>query len=287
MKFSPYWAKAEVSDRDRHGDPIVFACWRSSDVSHQDARLRAQAAARRQVDQLIAGEARDRYHYTERPMREEVKQQFKADDGRTFAVITENSYGSLVLNTTRVMFVDIDLPHVTIVHLHPFFKGLPDRTTTPSPEVIEDTLYDAIRRFVSGNQPWSGRLYRTHSGFRLLATHALFEPAGDATQAVFDALAADPLYVRMCRVQECFRARLTPKPWRCGLRERCPRWPRESDEQQQHYQRWKADYLSGQACFATCRLVESIGEAPVHPEAQQIIDIHDEVTRVGESLGLA
>jgi len=27
-------------------------------------------------------------------------------------------------------------------------------------------------------------------------------------------LRSDPEYVKLCRIQECYRARLTPKPWR-------------------------------------------------------------------------
>ena len=37
-------------------------------------------------------------------------QEIKNGSGEAAAVITRNSYGCLVLNTVRAMFVDIDLP---------------------------------------------------------------------------------------------------------------------------------------------------------------------------------
>ncbi len=62
---------------------------------------------------------------------------------------------------------------------------------------------------------WGWRIYRTRAGLRLLATHALFDPETAAADGVFDALGADPLYRQLCKTQKCFRARLTPKYWRC------------------------------------------------------------------------
>jgi hypothetical protein len=69
----------------------------------------------------------------------------------------------------------------------------------------------------SRNHPeWGWRIYRTRAGLRLLATQGLVEADSDVADGVFEALGADPLYRKLCKTQKCFRARLTPKPWRCG-----------------------------------------------------------------------
>ncbi len=118
-------------------------------------------------------------------------------------------------------------------------------------------------------------------------TQDLFGPSSDAAQAVFQSLGADPLYMRLCRNQQSFRARLTPKPWRCGHTQCCIPWPRQTPEQQAEFDRWQARYLECQRDFATCRLVDVIGADRTHPDAEQVIAVHDEVAKVSEDLPLA
>lgn len=58
--------------------------------------------------------------------------------------------------------------------------------------------------------------YNGAEGLRLIATHARLAPTSEASRAFFDAAGTDPVYVRMCLNQHCFRARLSAKPWRSG-----------------------------------------------------------------------
>jgi hypothetical protein len=62
-------------------------------------------------------------------------------------------------------------------------------------------------------------------------------------------LRADPDYVRLCAVQECYRARLTPKPWRCG-------------DGPNH----------------VCELVCGSDSGFVHPDLTEQLAVHDELT---------
>ena len=87
--------------------------------------------------------------------------------------------------------------------------------------------------------------------------------------------------------QKCYRARLTPKPWRCGLRRKPDRWPWLDAKAETRFQRWDAQYRTNSASWATCQLIRQIGNATVHPEVQTIIKLHDSATRVGENLQLA
>ncbi|MEX0679372.1 MAG: hypothetical protein WD063_20010 [Pirellulales bacterium] len=288
MKFPAYWAKATAEDVDRLGKPARISCWRWSDTSRQEAHESALAAARRLLQKAIAGDLPDRYGYGQRPMREEVKQRFTGEDGRLTAAITQNAYGALVLNTARVMFADLDFPAIPPgAQVRHFFKKWFDKQLRPPAQLAEEQTREAVAAFIRENPSWSARVYRTHSGLRVLAAHGLFDPAAESTLAIFRALSTDPLYVRLCKAQECFRARLTPKPWRCGHTERFIPWPRETEDERRRFDAWQADYIARQASFATCRFVETLGDGPVHPEAQTIIDIHDQVTRSGEGLELA
>ncbi len=64
---------------------------------------------------------------------------------------------------------------------------------------------------------WGWRIYRTKAGFRLLATHRPVFPSEPLAEEAFQEFKADILYRKLCVNQKCFRARLTPKSWRCGV----------------------------------------------------------------------
>ena len=185
-----------------------FHSWQWSNTSVEDAYRKAQQTAQRIAQQFVReGRFMDTY-YAERPLREPVLRELQD------AVITRNSYGCQVLNTARAMFVDVDIA---------------------APSAIAKAQAWASR------QPgWNWRVYQTAAGLRLLATHALFDPADPICQTVFDAVDADPLYRKLCQLQECFRARLTPKPWRCESRNPPCRWPYPNQSLERAFQDWKA-----------------------------------------------
>jgi hypothetical protein len=103
MNFPQFWAQGKSGD---------FFCWRWSSQSIAEAQSIANQAAQQLADRFRAGNYPPKQggYYPNRPFREEVMQEIKNDTGETAAVVTRNSYGCLVLNTARVMFVDIDLP---------------------------------------------------------------------------------------------------------------------------------------------------------------------------------
>ena len=49
------------------------------------------------------------------------------------------------------------------------------------------------------------------------------------------------------------------------------------------YERWKEDYETRQAQFATCRFLGPLGNPFVHPEAVQIVELHD-YTHAGQDV---
>src|SRR5258706_6319190 len=103
MNFPQFWA------RGRSGN---FFCWRWSSQSIAEAQSLANQAAQQQADRFRAGDYPPKLggYYPNRPFREQIMQEIKNDAGETTTVVTRNSYGCSVLNTLRVMFVDIDLP---------------------------------------------------------------------------------------------------------------------------------------------------------------------------------
>src|SRR5262245_32685683 len=103
MNFPQFWARGTSGD---------FFCWRWSSQSLAEAQTLADQAAQQLADRFRAGAYPPKHggYYPDRPFRGQLLQEIRSSTGETSAVITRNSYGCLVLNTARVMFVDIDLP---------------------------------------------------------------------------------------------------------------------------------------------------------------------------------
>jgi hypothetical protein len=110
---------------------------------------------------------------------------------------------------------------------------------------------------------------------------------GDEAEAVLNEFGSDPLYMRLCRTQQSYRARLTPKPWRANARKPPAKFPIESATQQAAFARWEAEYNQRIASFATCRFVASFGGGRIHAPFRELLDYHDRETRAASDLPLA
>jgi hypothetical protein len=278
MNFAPFWAR---------GKSGVFNVWRWSFQSPAEAQALANQAAKELAARFPDGEfpAGRRGYYPDRPVREEILQEIKDPTGAVTAVITRNSYGCQVLNTARVMFVDIDLekPEPGPGFFRRWFRK-PDPVTSAK---VPPELLLKIEAWTREHSDWGWRIYRTRAGLRLLATQALVDADSTEADGVFEALGADPLYRKLCQAQKCYRARLTPKPWRCGIQRKPDRWPWLAPKAEQRFRRWLATYESLAAARATCELMRTIGNPTVHPEIEPLVKLHDRATRVGSNLPLA
>lgn len=92
-----------------------------------------------------------------------------------------------------------------------------------------------------------------------------------------NALGADTQYVQLCRSQACFRARLTPKPWRCGVPRPPVKFPYDSPAARAAFDQWLGDYEHGAAGFKTCELVREAGCPQVHDSVRSVLRWHDTV----------
>ena len=278
MNFPQFWARGSSGD---------FFAWRWSSQSSAEAQTLADQAAQQLAERFRAGDRPQSHggYYPNRPFREQVLQEIKDSAGQTAAVVTRNSYGCLVLNTARVMFVDIDLPEPksTGGFLKKLF-GKPDLTPPNNPQ---SQAMAKIENWTRNNSEWGWRIYRTRAGLRLLATNGLFDADSAIVHGVFVALGTDPLYQTLCKAQKCFRARLTPKPWRCGIYSKPERWPWLDAKREKRFQKWEAEYQSCSADWATCEFIRHIGNPDVHPDVQSVLKLHDGPTRAESRLQLA
>jgi len=278
MNFPQFWARGSSGN---------FLCWRWSSQGIAEAQSLANQAAQQLADRFRAGGYPPRHggYYPNQPFREQVLQEIKNDAGEVSAVVTRNSYGCSVLNTARVMFVDIDLPKPKLTGgLFKRLFGKPDMTP---PAKSQNEAIVKIENWTRNNPEWGWRIYRTRAGLRLLATQSLVEADSGVAEGLFEALGADPLYRKLCKTQKCFRARLTPKPWRCGIRSKPDCWPWMDANAEKRFQKWEAQYQSYSFNWATCELLRQIGNSIVHPEVQSTLKLHDTATRAESKLQLA
>lgn len=282
-RFAKFWAKATMGP---------FKVWKFSETSLTEAQQLAQERVAIIAEKFKQfGLAPDHYLYSDTRLREPVIQEIPG------AIVSRNSYGCFVLNTSQAMFIDIDFEGTrnpqtgetqTIEHRHPDIDSTPGFFSTKSKDQLrQDFLLQKIEEWTATKPNWGWRVYRTAAGLRLLATHDVFNAEAPETYPVFSELYADPLYTKLCKVQKCFRARLTPKPWRCDWEAPQYYWPWESANDEVKFNEWAQIYTKKTAKYSTCMLLKSIGNSVIHPEIKNIIDLHDEMTRTTSGLPLA
>jgi len=324
MIVPDHWAEARVQHREGRRQVTVRRFgW--SETTAADAQAMAEQRANDALRRILSGEAVDRRERKAAyngafgvPIREEVLARHGEE------VVTRNGYGAHCLNSPRALFADVDFdmaargrPVAGVATAILLIGGLASaatgrwlwiavaafaalalshllvqlalRASTASrggPEAVARRKIDA---FIAAHPAWSLRLYRTPNGLRLLATHATFDPTSPEVAAFFAAVGADPLYVRMCRNQRCFRARLTAKPWRIGMPSRMrPRpgiWP-VAAERRGLREAWIAAYEPKAAQHAACRFVDTLGSGVVHLALRDVVALHDRASRAQETLVL-
>jgi len=273
MHFPKYWRRVS-----RGG----VCAWGWSDESAERADDDGQLRVGRIVEWLKNGMVGERggYGYPDRPMREEVLKEFHRGENLV-AAVSRNSYGCAVLNTTDAFFIDVDEPHASLSSLVASLFG--------GKKKLEPTVVKKVEQWVADRPDWGWRIYRTAAGLRLLATQAPVGPDAAECARAFDAFGADRLYRRLCASQRCFRARLTPKPWRCGVAKlpNQARWPWSDAEAEASFRGWQRNYEEAATGVATCQLVGQFGNQNIHPDLQALVAFHDEATRAAAGLDLA
>lgn len=283
MRIPKMWASTSATVSTRDGKELPLKCFGWSDASLDEARSRAKDALARLSARVTSGaDFPEPYTYANRPIREQILEELRDPSGELEALVTRNGYGAEVLNTARLMFVDVDDP--------PGQGGLMEllkRMFGGAPPPAAPTIPETISSFATAHPDWALRVYRTRAGWRVLVTHDLFDPASRETAATLAAFGSDPKYVELTRVQECFRARLTPKPWRCGLPRPDRLFPREDAAADRAHDDWLKRYNAASTRYATCRFVGSLGRGRACETALRLIARHDRATHTDDRLPLA
>ena len=288
MKFTPYWVKETREIKRPDGQSYRVSAWGWSDSNESDAGMLAAKRAQRAVEAFARGDTpASRYSYEDRPLREAVLEKF-THDGVLGAAISRNAYGARILNTASMMFVDVDIEESVNGSLFPgfirTFFGL--RAPASREDQIQSAL-QLVRSWVQEDPERSVRVYKTHSGLRYLVTHTVMDPTSKESDALLSALQADPRYRALCKTQACYRARLTPKPWRIGMSTPPVEYPFFSERDRTRIDTWISEYQERSNEVAVCTLLDVLGSDSVYPEFEEYIAIHDRETKLETNLPLA
>lgn len=273
----PRFTASKVSSATHGGRSCFRGATASSALGAADAERLALAEARRRAEAAARGldapGPGGRYPYPERVLDEPVLERVLfSPAGSTAATelgrITRNSYQASVLNAYRVMFVDVDT--------------VADTSNAPTEKVVDaEAALAALAELVAARAALAFRVYMTRGGLRYLCTSQLFDPLSPDSRAILRQLRADERYAALCRVQKCYRARLTPKYWRCtATPEKAGSWLSRligSPPARQGHEK----------NFATCRYAETIGRAATLPEIDYVVQVHDAATEAASNKPLA
>lgn len=323
MLIPKFWAEGRLHIERADAKSGVVRRWGWSNESlaaaeaHGVRRAEQAWAARSSGENVPARESRENYSDNGVPIREEVL----GSEGE--ALITRNAYGARCLNTENVLFVDLDDEEVRTpwkVSITCFMLWCAAATWVTYPVLRwwataaavlawlmlgqsalhalwrrahllpREHSWLRLHRFIQAHPEWHLRVYETPAGLRALAMHRTFSPREPAVEEAFEALNADKLYRRLCRVQQCFRARVSAKPWRIpgtsiGRMAR-NKWPVTGDALERR-NAWIQQYERAASTVAACRYVGSLGTSGSCAHALAVQDVHDRLCRAQESLPLA
>lgn len=317
MIVPQYWAESKIKKIVK-GRQFTIKRFGWSDVSEGEAKVNADARLDEAVKELESkGSVRRvdhkvRYNGAEGiPIREEVV----ARHGDV--VISRNSYGALCLNVADVLFADIDcesevpfsisaisfflLSAVSIFvaldmsswgwlfglllsayALTPFVADIIHKSVLRLKGGAEQKVLNNIHQVSEENPDLHIRLYRTPLGYRVLLMNGIYEPGADASISILESLKSDRVYIQMCRNQNCFRARVSPKPWRIGVERLGPRpgvWPIKPGRLEDRA-RWIKAYEESSINYSSCHFLVKLGSNKVHEKAEFVRQLHDDMCKV-------
>ena len=324
MIVPQFWAEAK-SRKVIDGRQVTIKRFGWSDENQSQAQAHAQSRVNEAMALAESGEKIRKidhkvpYNGAEGlPIREEIISRYRD------SVITRNSYGALCINTPDVMFADIDfvsepsLKHYCAAFLILFglsfigavlIKSWPVLIVLFFISIIFTTSFalwifrfiskirgdedkismEKIQKFSNQNPKWHLRIYKTPKGLRVLVMHKTFSTNEDEAIDFLKKLNSDSIYVQMCKNQNCFRARVSPKPWRIGISRLGPRpgvWPIK-EERMSDRKKWVEKYEKVANRYASCRFREKIGSDAIDAKAEFIRSVHDKYCRADSDLKIA
>jgi hypothetical protein len=293
VKIYPHWCQ-----ETREIDGVAVSSRAGSDISEEDARQKLEQrfcylAELRQQGNTLSRERRAQIkaffaEHSEtgeyqRPICEELVERIDEHN-----VITRNRYGALVLNSENHVFLDVDFaaPQRAPSLLSRLFSAVAhagkarDDATTLRQKCIDRVLLAAR---MSAFSHLRYRIYGTKRGLRIFVSGARIPAQSVFMDELCKVFAVDERYALLCRQQNCFRARLTPKPARLGLGYPSGLSFPYVAADAARFAAWLQGYNERSSSYATCHLLTELGR----PQMTSVLALHDKLCKVDSTLPLA
>ena len=288
-----YWARGEWNGKNAAGKAWDQVAWDCSDESLADARARASVKAERLGRNAKSSRSRmwNPYLYTDRPLREPVLERLNDSDSSAAAVITRTAYGSEVLNTAGLMFIDVDLPPVPSSG-----RGLmdtaqdgcssvpPPSQSIQAPRTKSSTLYAsgrlAIPRGASApTAPTADCVISSPPAGRILSPN---RPTPFSRCSV-----ATPATGNSARCKRASAPALPPSHGAVAAPTHQLRFPYDDAKRERAMNNWIARYEGASQRYATCQFLANVGSTMPDAEISPLITEHDTRTKATSGLPLA
>jgi len=266
MRAFKYWVKV-TGELNVGNEKQVSTAIGGSNISEEAAAKDAEDKLRK-AQQKIDGQLTSNDDY-EADIVEEIVHIIDKDN-----VVTRNRYGALVLNSKHIMFLDID----------EYSRSLYDSLFNRSLKTKE-LMLKRIQKLVKKKR-YSGmgfRAYETARGFRVMVLNVDFAARSKISKKMMSDFDTDWMYRWMCEKQNCYRARLTPKPYRIRQKGIKVLYPERDDAEESALNKWVEEYEAKSKQFATCRLRLVSGDQAY----SRVVEYHDEMTKCRSEYKLA
>jgi len=264
MKYYKFWVKESVNIQvGETTERLTMLA--GSNQSVEDAR-RELANQSRFVEQKINGEASaDDYQVAIKEYVEQV-----IDEAN---IITICRYGAKILNTCQYTVLDLDDYPIDFFDMFRALRKLPKKE-----RIVAKFLQRLAKHPELGTD---FRIYETTKGVRVIGKKYI-EPTGKGYAALMRSLRVDWLYIVLSQKQQCYRARVTPKPYRMKIKTIKVTSPLDCETQT--YQDWAQDYAVAAQRYSVVKLIQSLGADFAR---EPLIRLHDTLCNEGRSRTLA
>lgn len=264
MKYFKYWVKEAFQIRI-NGDLKTISILSGSNESKEDAHTEATTKAHQIEERIKNRSQKEKYEVA---IREHVDQIIDETN-----IISICRYGAKILNTTQYTILDLDDYRFSFFDLFGRLKKLSKK------ERIIYKFERNVTRFPELGRDF--RIYETNKGIRVIGKQYV-TPAGKYYTAMMRKLSVDGIYVQLSKKQNCYRARLTPKPYRmksATIKIRCP-----LDCETSAYYDWSNTYEAASKNFSVVKLAKING---MDFSQEPIVKLHDEICNMRKQNKLA
>lgn len=264
MKYFKYWVEDKhriTIDGQRKEISLLTGSNDSIGAAKKEALLKAQ-----KIEQRIFERGRkDEY---EAGIKEHVSDIIDQSN-----IVTVCRYGAKVLNTNEYTVLDLDDYATSIWDIFKPLRGLNKK----------ERITLKFEQFVRRNPDFGSdfRIYETTKGLRIIGKKYL-DPSNKKNVQMMRKLNVDRLYLVLSRKQQCYRARLTPKPYRLKIKTIKIRTPLACETAS--YKSWSSMYDNASRNVTVAKHIKSIGRDFSN---ERVIRYHDEKCQSDKGFELA